>query len=134
MWAPPALRGGPTPSARARSFWVRKFRARFLASVAKERAQIVWSSTAVRSAGSATLRDGHRAWAGRTAPSTAPRTDGQSSTPPRLITVPTRSPAMIETSAPGADMSNTTIGRSLSRQNAMAVESITLRSWFITSM
>ena len=48
--------------------------------------------------------------------------------------VPTLSPRRIDCRDPGDDMSNTTIGMWLSRQNAIAVASMTLRFLVITSM
>ena len=48
--------------------------------------------------------------------------------------VPTRRPSRIARKLPGSDMSNTTIGMLFSRQNAMAVASMTRRSFVITSV
>src|SRR5262249_17731009 len=48
--------------------------------------------------------------------------------------VPTRRPSSTDLTLPLARTSKTTIGISLSMQNVMAVESITLRPWLMTSM
>ena len=70
-------------------------------------------------------RPGHARWSVRR----AGRPDRQRTIVPTLLALEDRLAAL-----PGADMSNTTIGISLSRQNAIAVASITLRSLVITSM